>query len=134
MYVKNGKLCEKPSKVILPNGSTAMGDNISDEVLLQGGYFLYTFPVYDKVTQRLGEIILSSPETKTHEIINKTAAELQEETDKETASQLFLIEKLGARMFFRLCKILIEDNIIDHTDPRMAEIKTVYLKWKNLIN
>jgi len=50
----------------------------------------------------------------------------------EDAERSFVLEKGAGELFFRLCKILIDDGVLTASDPRMVEIKDAYLEYKDL--
>lgn len=41
-------------------------------------------------------------------------------------------EEESAKLFFRLCKVLIDGGVINPNAPDMAQIKTAFQEWKTL--
>lgn len=53
--------------------------------------------------------------------------------DQDSLNKAILTaEAAGGRLFFRLCKVLIDNAVIDPLDPGMADIKDAYQNWKTL--
>lgn len=123
------------SKLRRDNPNVSFPRDMSVESMADYGVVAVTVaaePAYDPATHIVEEDALPTKVGDSWVLQSTVRALTQEELDSRQAKSIAVAEDAGARLFFSLCRVLVEDGIINPNDPRLAQIKTAYQEWKTL--
>lgn len=109
---------------------TSLPDTLTDDLMLSYGFFPVTKttpPVGDVVTEA-DPVEIGGVWTQQWSVRDFTPEEVEQNTQK----QILSVEAVTNKLFFKLCKYLVEENVVDPQDARLADLKDKYLEWKTL--
>lgn len=114
------------------NPNVSFPRELSEEILIDFNLYPVTngeVPVFNEETHKLVQDSIPTNNNGTWELRYQAIPYTQEELALNLQGKILALEKNSARLFFRLCKVLIDNNLIDPQDPSMAEIKAAYQDW-----